>query len=246
MVSKNEFIAGIDKAVGNRTRAMTAKNLKSGVILGEISTVEYIEVNKLIKNIEQYDLLVGIPAETAGRKSGELNNAELAFLQTHGVTNSQARQKIQEQIDKGMNYKGAREKVHALWLIEHGSPAWRVPPRPIIEPAIKSKSENITQMLGDSLKLFLAGDFAKGERKLKSTGMYAQNVVREWFTNSENNWAPNAASTIKAKGSDRPLIDTGDLRKSITYVIKTPTSRYVGVKKKKNSKVDASKVKEGE
>ncbi|MBY6921870.1 hypothetical protein HYH30_19035, partial [Clostridium botulinum] len=43
---------------------------------------------------------------------------------------------------------------------------------------------------------------------------------RAWFTNPSNNWAENSAETIKRKDSDKPLIDTGELRKSITYVIK--------------------------
>ena len=31
---------------------------------------------------------------------------------------------------------------------------------------------------------------------------------------------PNAPSTIRKKGSDKPLIDTGRLRQSVNYVIK--------------------------
>ncbi len=36
----------------------------------------------------------------------------------------------------------------------------------------------------------------------------------------EGNFAPNAPSTIKRKGSSRPLIDTGHMRQSVRYVIK--------------------------
>lgn len=32
-------------------------------------------------------------------------------------------------------------------------------------------------------------------------------------------WVPNAPSTIARKGSDRPLIDTGELRRSIAYKV---------------------------
>ena len=35
----------------------------------------------------------------------------------------------------------------------------------------------------------------------------------------DNGWKPNAPSTIKAKGSDKPLIDTGELRKSIRGIV---------------------------
>lgn len=241
MVDVNKVAQAISDAADKKTKQIANKSLEGAVVVGELSIVQYLDVKKLMHSLEQYDLLVGIPAETAGRNSGSLNNAELAYLQTHGVSTSKVRQLINEQIDKGMNYQGARKKVHQMWLLEHGSPAWRIPPRPIIEPAIESKSNEISKMIGESLKSFLKGDFEQGERKLKATGMFAQNTVREWFTNSNNNWAPNAPSTIKAKGSDRPLIDTGDLRKSITYVVKTPTSRYVNKVTKSTKKVVINK-----
>ena len=50
--------------------------------------------------------------------------------------------------------------------------------------------------------------------------MQGQNIARDWFTNPANNWAANSEDTVKKKGSDRPLIDTSELRKSITYVVK--------------------------
>ena len=57
-------------------------------------------------------------------------------------------------------------------------------------------------------------------RHLKRAGMEAQNRVRAWFDDSRNGWAPNALATIAAKGSDHPLVDKAELKKSITYVVK--------------------------
>ena len=64
----------------------------------------------------------------------------------------------------------------------------------------------------------------KAFKHLSLAGMYAQNASRSWFTNPENNWPPNSPAVIaikKRKGSTnpRPLIDTGELRKSITYFV---------------------------
>lgn len=36
-------------------------------------------------------------------------------------------------------------------------------------------------------------------------------------------WVPNAPSTIAAKGSDKPLIDTSHMKNSVTYVIRGKT-----------------------
>jgi len=64
------------------------------------------------------------------------------------------------------------------------------------------------------------GDEVGVMNALKRTGMDAASRVRMWFVNPKNLWAPNSPRTVKRKGSDRPLIDTGQLRKSITYVIR--------------------------
>ena len=39
-------------------------------------------------------------------------------------------------------------------------------------------------------------------------------------TIKEGSFVPNAPSTIRKKGSDKPLIDTGRLRQSVNYHIK--------------------------
>lgn len=226
----DSFMEKVDDAVDKKVKEAMSKNLKYGVLLGEITAKEYFDISNRIDVISQYDLLVGIPAETSSRSGGKINNAELAFIHTQGVSKMKVAREIDKEVKKGMKYGEAREKVHAMWILEHGSPGYRIPPRPIIEPAIMSKSDSINKMLSEALKSFLQGDFEAGERKLKSTGMYAQNIVRGWFTKPENNWAPNAESTIKSKGSSRPLIDTGDLRKSITYVFKAPNKRETGAK----------------
>ena len=51
----------------------------------------------------------------------------------------------------------------------------------------------------------------------KKIGIVAEEVIQEAFrTRGFGNWKANKPSTIKRKGSDSPLIDTGELRRSIT------------------------------
>jgi len=56
------------------------------------------------------------------------------------------------------------------------------------------------------------------EKPLEDVGLYAQSKVKNYFL--RNGWAPNAPSTIKKKGSDKPLIDSSAMRNSITFVIR--------------------------
>lgn len=56
-----------------------------------------------------------------------------------------------------------------------------------------------------------ADDFAR------KVGLVAEEVIQEAFsTNGYGNWKPNAPYTVEKKGSSSPLIDTGQLRRSIT------------------------------
>lgn len=139
-------------------------------------------------------------------------------------------------IEKSAVYVGIPEKetsrededitnAELLFIHTNGSPINNVPARPVIEPALKDDSERLSKILGKSAVSALNGNFADAEKYLKIAGMRGQNVSRGWFTNPKNNWPPNSPSVMRAKikkGSTnpRPLIDTGELRKSITYIVK--------------------------
>ena len=111
-----------------------------------------------------------------------------------------------------------------LYIHTHGSAVRNIPPRPVIEPAIEDDSTIIGDLMGQAAKAALDGNEQGAMDALKKAGMRGQNTARDWFTNPKNNWAANQPETIKRKGSEKPLIDTGELRKSITYVIREKKS----------------------
>lgn len=77
----------------------------------------------------------------------------------------------------------------------------------------------LNSLLKDALLFFLKGNTASGERRLNQAGNAGVSAVRKWFSDPRNGWEPLSPSTIRAKGSDAPLIDTGAMRQSITYVL---------------------------
>jgi hypothetical protein len=97
--------------------------------------------------------------------------------------------------------------------------AFRIPPRPIIEPAIELDKDKIIPELKAAAAAQLDGNRTGAVTGMKRTGMTAQNIVRNFFTDPRNNWPPNAPSTIRRKGSSRPNISTGQLRAAMTYVL---------------------------
>lgn len=57
----------------------------------------------------------------------------------------------------------------------------------------------------------------QAEKFAQKVGMVAEETIQEAFeTHGYGEWEPNAPRTIAEKGSDSPLIDTGQLRRSIT------------------------------
>lgn len=189
------------------------------------------ELMENLAKLATLDVLVGIPEEKSSRPGEQITNAELAFIHSKGIRSKSMRDEMDASMAEGKSYT----KAHEMYIQEHGSPLWHSPPRPIIEPSIEDP-ENREQIMAELNKVpghVMDGDMDAAMRDLASAGMVAQNVVRDWFTNPKNGWAPNSPITIdgskpdkdgkqfiKGKGSERPLIDTGELRKSVGYVIR--------------------------
>ena len=117
-----------------------------------------------------------------------------------------------------------------LYIHTNGSEIKNIPARPVIEPALKKDKERLNKMMGKASRLAFEGNKQEAIRQLKLVGMRGQNISRAWFVNPENGWPPNSPRTYQKKldkGSTdpKPLIDTGELRKSITYVVETKEGR---------------------
>lgn len=179
-------------------------------------------LKKAIDSIKNTRVYVGIPAKNVSRdEDNEINNAELLYIHTNGIRKKSMRQEMAANMAGGKPYS----KAYKMYIQSHGSPLWHSPPRPVIEPAIEYHKKEISKRLAGAysktmLSIYKGDSIETALQNLEIVGMYAQNVVRDWFTNPHNNWASNSPLTIAAKGSDKPLIDTGEMRKSIIYVVK--------------------------
>lgn len=109
-----------------------------------------------------------------------------------------------------------------LFIHTNGSPARHIPARPVLQPAVEAEDnkKKISNEISASIKATLSGDKEVAEQKMLRAAIAGQSAAQKWFTDPRNNWAKNAPSTIKAKGSDRPLIDTGALRAAIKGVVR--------------------------
>ena len=174
------------------------------------------ELLEALRELQSNEVMVGIPEAKSSRKKEIIRNSELLYIHTHGIRKKAMREEMQLEMDGGKQYS----EVYQMYLQEHGSPLWASPPRPVLEPAIEHSKDWIAEQLGKAAQSALDGD-VKGVRDgLHKAGQVAENAAKDWFTNPANGWAPNSPETIKLKGSNKPLIDTDQLRKAITHVVR--------------------------
>lgn len=175
----------------------------------------YKAIKEALAELENTEVLVGI-MEEAGVHDSEtqtgITNAELLFIHTHG------------------------------------SPLNGLPARPVLEPAIEHGKEQIGALLKKATEIALTGDKEGVRAALEKVGEHGAGLAQKWFTNEANGWPnlkPSAiysreARKAKARGGKiskakreqlkeirlsgdtsgaNPLIDTGEMRKAITYKV---------------------------
>ena len=121
--------------------------------------------------------------------------------------------------DKTMRKGDAINNASLLFVLSKGSEIANIPPRPVLEPSVEANQKLITPHLAKAAQGVMENDNSKASAELARAGTVASNGAKRWFTDPRNQWPPNAESTIKSKGSDKPMIDTGQMRRSITYVV---------------------------
>ncbi|WP_434706666.1 hypothetical protein J3Q07_16415 [Pseudomonas sp. D4-18] len=97
-----------------------------------------------------------------------------------------------------------------------GSADGLIPERPFLAPAITKGAPQYQRLAEVMIPKILSGEMTI-RTLFEQMGNLAEGHVKQEITDIRT--PPNAESTIAAKGSDNPLINTGALRQSIRYVI---------------------------
>jgi len=90
------------------------------------------------------------------------------------------------------------------------------PERPFMKQSFENHESELQAACDLVNKTLAAGGSA--EQALDKLGVSVKGIVQEEIVNG--GFAPNAESTIKQKGSEQPLIDSGYMRQSVNYVVK--------------------------
>lgn len=169
------------------------------------------ELAKAMKVLTRDIVLVGIPEDANARPDGDIGNAELGYIH------------------------------------EFGSPANNIPARPFLIPGVESAMPQVTKIMHDGARKVLSGNSKAARPTLVMAGSEASVAVKTYITAGLS--PPLKDATVEARlrrtpsrkaeaeylrrralgespealhslGLIKPLIDTGVLLRSVTYVIR--------------------------
>ncbi len=148
---------------------------------------------KSLKALLSKRVLVGVPAEDADREPEQGEN-------TAPLTNAEIG-----------------------YLMENGVPEKNIPARPHLVPGVRGAEATIAAAFEAGAKKILDGDTDAVDVTMNKVGLIAQNAVRAKITDGP--FQELAEATIenrkrRGRTGEKPLIDSGQYRSSITYVIR--------------------------
>lgn len=100
---------------------------------------------------------------------------------------------------------------------EFGVPERGIPERSFMRSTASEERENLGRLGNAQVAECLEGNTSAHD-VFATIGTYLQGKVVEKITDGE--FEPNNENTVKRKDSSKPLIDTGQLRASITYEVR--------------------------
>lgn len=145
---------------------------------------------------------------------GAIMNPEGAAIDAYIEELCARKVEIGYQADSG-SYEGGPTVAEVAAWNEFGTE--NAPARPFMRQTLEDYEEKIIKHGQSQFKKGVNGD-RNAQTTLNAMGVYVKGCIQREIVDGE--FEPNAPSTIAKKGSDKPLIDTGHMRQSVTYVIK--------------------------
>lgn len=108
------------------------------------------------------------------------------------------------------------------YIHENGAPAANIPARPWLIPGVKNAQDKIAQRLGAAMRAALLQNAAERDRQLHAAGIVASSAAKAMIN---SNIAPALSDATlaarRARGVTREntLVDTGQLRNSVVYIV---------------------------
>lgn len=115
------------------------------------------------------------------------------------------------------NHNGKRPIMLGNLARLHEFGTRKIPKRAFIKPAITQNRQNYANLVQSQIGRVLQGQMTV-QSLWQLLGTRAVADIQQYMRNAT--FTPLNPATIKRKGSSKPLIDTGQLRQSVTYQVK--------------------------
>lgn len=123
----------------------------------------------------------------------------------------------------GINYEDGTSVAYVAAIQEFGAPAVGIPPRPFIQPTVTEKKDTWTTIIEKQIPKVVLGKMSAFD-VLDLVGMSAAADIQTKISSIYS--PPNAPATIRAKGSAKPLIDTGLMLASVQNAVNKTGSEF--------------------
>ena len=118
---------------------------------------------------------------------------------------------------KGKKHNGMPSKADLVEIALYNELGTNtIPSRPFLAQTVQMHEEEIKEMAATEVSQALLGE-KDSQQAFEVIGEDVRKKVQNRI--DEGQFVPNAPSTIRRKGHDHPLIDTGTMRDSISYTI---------------------------
>ena len=138
-------------------------------------------------------------------------------------------------VDVGLTSKASGRSRFLLGIHTRGSPVMRIPPRPVVQPALAQEDlrEEMAGCLAEACGAAFAGDFPGTREGLEKAGQRGVDGIREYIdagidppnapVTLSGGWIYNRVAKkgvlVSGKNGDTPMKDTGALYEDFDYEI---------------------------
>ena len=138
-------------------------------------------------------------------------------------------------VDVGLTSSASERSRFLLGIHTRGSPVMRIPPRPVVQPALSREGlrEEMAEKLIASCEAALEGDLPEAKKGLDEAGKRGADGIREYIDagipppNSPvtltGGWIYNRVAKkgvlVEGKSGSTPLVDTGALYEDFDYEV---------------------------
>ena len=151
------------------------------------------------------------------------DNAQAILEALKTLTNRDVLVGIPEARDERQDAEGDFGNAGIGYINESGSPKQNIPARPHLQPGVRASEADYLPHLKAAAQKALEGDAEGGTVSLERAGTIAANGVKRYITIT--GFTPLADATIanrlrRGRTGNKPLIDTGEYRRSVTHIVR--------------------------